>query len=263
MSQQDDFHDVPTQKQGMSSTSKVLLILGSIAGVFLLACCGGGIFMYMKAKDAIQNFAQNFTTTDPAEVRERTAGIIHIEIPDEFPPLRAFNFLVMQQILYGKEGGGSIVMIMEMGQQMQGGQGAAGLKQQRQQMLRQMRQQQQGQQGGNLNTEMTEESSETREFTINGEKVPFEFIKGQANGVPTRQVAGIFAGRTGTIMIMVMVPESEYHEDVIVKMIESIRLPDDGSDTIDSEMPATQPADGTATPEQETPGDTETPESSP
>jgi hypothetical protein len=51
-------------------------------------------------------------------------------------------------------------------------------------------------------------------------------------------------------------------------MIESIRLPDDDSDAIDSEMPATQPADGTATPEQETPSqektdETETPGSSP
>src|SRR5262249_35057590 len=162
--------------------SKVLLILGSIAGVCLLACCGGGIFLYIKAKDAIQNFAQNFTTTDPEEIRQRTAEIMHIDIPEEFPPLRAFNFFVMKQILYGKEASGSMVMIMEINQQMQGAQGGANMKQQREQMLRQMRQQQQqqGQGAGNMDTEITEESSETREFTINGEKVPFEFIKGRS-----------------------------------------------------------------------------------
>src|SRR5262245_23479089 len=205
MSTQDDFRDVPTQKQGMSSTGKVLLILGSIAGVCLLACCGGGIFVYFKVKEAIpnlQNLAQNLTTSDPEEIRQRTADIVHIDIPEEFPPVRAFDFFVMKWVLYGKESGGPVVMIMEMGQQMQGG--GASLKQQREQMLRQMRQQQ-AQQGGNLNTEMTEESSETREFTINGEKVPFEFIKGTANGVPARQIAGIFAGPNGTILIMVMV----------------------------------------------------------
>jgi hypothetical protein len=238
MSTQDDFRDAPAPKQGMSSTSKVLLILGSIAGVCLLACCGGGIFLYIKAKDAIQNFAQNFTTSDPEEIRQRTAEIMHIDIPEEFPPLRAFNLFVMKQILYGKEGSGSMVMIMEINQQMQGGQGGANMKQQREQMLRQMRQQQQqqGQGAGNMDTDITEESSETREFTINGEKVPFEFIKGRSpnGGTPVRQVVGMFAGESGTIMLMVMVPESEYHEDAIVKMIESIRLPDDSQDSMDA-----------------------------
>src|SRR5260370_13837418 len=130
MSQQDDFHDVPTQKQGMSSTSKVLLILGSIAGVCLLACCGGGIFVYMKTKDAIQNFAQNLTTTDPVEIRDRTADIVHIDIPEEFPPVRSFDFFLMNSVLYAKESGGSVVMIMERNQRMQRGQAPASLTQQ-------------------------------------------------------------------------------------------------------------------------------------
>jgi hypothetical protein len=271
MATQDDFHDVPTQKQGMSSTSKVLLILGSIAGVCLLACCGSGIFVYFKAKDAFQNIAQNLqnmTTSDPEEIRERTADIVHIDIPEEFPPLRAFDFFLMKQILYGKEGSGSMVMIMEINERMQGGQGAAGMKQQREQMLRQLRQQQQAQNAGNPNTEITEESSETREFTINGEKVPFEFIKGRgANGVPTRQVVGMFAGRTGTIMLMIMTPESDYHEEAIVKMIESIRLPDDAEDSMDSNdvaMPEKQPASDDSSREEEPHGEGEsTPDSSP
>jgi len=249
MATQDDFHDVPTQKQGMSSTSKVLLILGSIAGVCLLACCGSGIFLYFKAKDAIQNIAQNLqnlTTSDPEEIRERTADIVHIDIPEEYPPLRAFDFFFMKQILYGKEASGSMVMIMEINERMQGGPGGPGIKQQREQMLRQLRQQQQAQNAGNVNTEITEESTETKEFTINGETVPFEFIKGRgANGVPTRQVVGMFAGRTGTIMLMIMTPESEYNEEAIVKMIGSIRLPDDTEDSMDSDdaaMPEKQPA---------------------
>src|SRR5262249_18421962 len=126
MSTQDDFRDVPTQKQGMSSTGKVLLILGSIAGVCLVACCGSGIFVYFKLKDAIpnlQNFAQNLTTSDPEEIRQRTADIVHIDIPEEFPPVRAFDFFFMKQILYGEEAGGSMVMIMEINERMQGGQG--------------------------------------------------------------------------------------------------------------------------------------------
>jgi hypothetical protein len=273
MSTQDDFRDERPQKQGMSSTAKVLVVLGSIAGVCLLACCGGGIFLYMKAKDAIQNFAQNFTTTNPAEIRDRTADIVHIDIPEEYPPIRAFDFFVMKQIIYGKEQGGSpgaMVMIMHIDQPVPRGQGPAAAKQQRDQILRQMREQQKGQQGGNINTDLTEQSSETREFTINGEKVPFEFIKGTAanGGTPMRQVVGVFPGRSGMVMVMVMVPESEYNEEAIVKMIESIRLPadDDTADSMedDEAMPVERPAGVTETPAEDKGNESDTsPESSP
>jgi len=233
----------------MSSTAKVLLILGSIAGICLLACCGGVAFLGWKFQGVVQTFAENFTTKDPNEIRARTAQIMHIDIPDSYPPLQAFDWMLMKQIIYGRQPG-PMVMIMEMNEPMQGGQGAAGMKQQRQQMLRQMKQQQ-GQQPGNLNAEINEESSETREFTINGEKVPFEFIKGNANGAPSRQVVGLFPGRNATtIMFLLMAPEAEYDEAAVVKMIESIRLPAESSaDESDEESDMPEHAAPKETPE--------------
>jgi hypothetical protein len=121
----------------------------------------------------------------------------------------------------------------------------ANTKQQREQMLRAMRQQQ-GQQPGQLNDELNEESSETREFTINGEKVPFEFIKGTGadHARAFRQVVGIFRVKAGTVMVMLMVPEGEYDEPAVVRMIESIRSPGADSDVSadDTDMSEDVPA---------------------
>ncbi len=254
MSTQNDFPDEMPVRQGMSSTAKVLLVLGSVAGFFLLACCGGVVLLVVKFQGAMQSMAQNLSTKDPDEIRARTAKIVHIDIPAEFPPVIAFDWFVMKQIIYGKQGRGSTVMIMEINSEMMGGKGAGNVREQRQEILRQLKQQQ-GQQGGNLDTDLAEERIDTREFEIDGEKVPFDFIKGRAanGGTAMRQVAGLFPGRQGILMLFVMVPESEYDEEAVVKMIESIRLPmvdDDAAEMIeddaaeDSDMSRGAPALG-------------------
>lgn len=96
MATQDDFRDEPPAKTGMSSTTKVLLILGSIAGLCMLLCCGGIAYVAFTARNAIQQFAANFTTNDPDEIRARTERIVHIEIPDSFPPMQAFDWFFMK-----------------------------------------------------------------------------------------------------------------------------------------------------------------------
>jgi hypothetical protein len=73
-------------------------------------------------------------------------------------------------------------------------------------------------------------------------------------------------------MLMLMVPESEYDEAAVVRMLESIRLPDDASDAESSDEPdmqensgkgnATPPADEKKLDEKESDGDA-TSESSP
>lgn len=246
MSMQDDFRDEQPQQQGMSTTAKVLLILGAIAGIGLLACCGGVAFVGWKFQGIAKNFAENFTTKNADEIRARTATIVHIDIPDAFQPIQAFDLIFMKQMIYGNQAKGSMVMIIEINQPMEHASDAAAAKQQRQEILRQMRQQQ-AQQSGQMNTELAEVSSETREFEINGEKIPFEFIKGTApnGGTPTRQVVGMFAGRQGMVMLMLMVPESDYDDETVLKMIESIRLP--GADPVEAADNESEMSHGTPT----------------
>src|SRR5207245_1533410 len=137
-----------------------------------------------KASDTFKNIAKS-VSTDPVVNKQRAEKIAHVDVPEGFAPAQSMEMDIMgfdmKWVIYRRNGNpNAMLMIMESTQPMQGVQGAAGAKQQREQILRSIRQQQAGQQGG-MNTEINEESSETREFTINGEKVPFEFIKGNNN----------------------------------------------------------------------------------
>ena len=233
MSMHDDLQAEQPQKRGMSSTAKVLLVLGSIAGVCMLACCGGVAFFGFKFKDVIKAVADS-TSKDPAVVKQRTEEIVHIDIPEEFKPVATWGvplgaFSMKQFIYQNASSPNSVLVIMETNQPLQPGQDP---KQQREEMLQGMRQ---SQQMSSMNMDMQEESRETREFTIDGEEVPFEFIKGKAHGVPARKVVGIFPGRQGTIMLILMVAESDYNDEKIVKMVKSIRLPGDATPAVSGE----------------------------
>lgn len=221
MSMHDDLQAEQPQKRGMSSTAKVLLVLGSIAGVCLLVCCGGVAIFGLRFKDEIKKFAES-TSSDPAVVKQRTQEVVEIEIPEEFKPVATWGIPLgafsMKQFIYQPPGNpNSVLVIMETNQPLAPGQDA---KQQREAMQQGMRQ---GQQMGSI--DMQEESRETRQFTINGEEVPFEFIKGKAHGVPAHKVVGIFPGKQGTVMLILMVADSDYDDEKIVNMIKSIRIP--------------------------------------
>jgi hypothetical protein len=225
MSTTDDFND-PQPKKGMSSTSKVLIILGSIGGLCLLACCGGGAFLFYRLKD---NFAMS---SDPAVVKKSTEEIVLIDVPSDFTPTQSMKISMMgvsmKWAIYTKGGGNdSMMMLMEMNQPGMAAQGGVGAKQQRDQMLQAMRQQQAQQGGaGQFNTEINEQSVKSRKFKINGETVEFDFIKGtRPNGGDVHQVVGVFPSRGGgVVMLMLIVPADGYDEESIVTMIKSIRM---------------------------------------
>ena len=261
MSMHDDLQAEQPQKRGMSSTAKVLLVLGSIAGVCMLACCGVGGVVYFKYKDTINDTikaAAEMTSNDPAVVKKRTQETVHIEIPEEFTPVATWGVPLgafsMKQFIYQNEANpNSMLLIMATNQPLQPGQDA---KQQREEMLQSVRQ---GPQMGSL--DMQEESREARDFTINGEEVPFEFIKGKAHGVATRKVMGAISGRQGTIMLILIVAESDYNDEKIVNMIKSIRLPGDATPAVSGESdepPEKMPADAEEANTEDMEGETET-----
>jgi hypothetical protein len=227
MSTNDDFNDAPPKK-GMSSTSKVLIILGSIGGLCLLACCGGGVFLFYKAKDIVS------FSVDPVVVKKTADEIILIDVPSEFTPTTSMKFsmgMSMRMAMFAKAAAPgaqpqSMIMLMEMNQPGMAAQGGrAGAKQQRDQMLQAIRQQQ-AQQGGHIETEIDQKAAKTRKFKINGEPVEFEFVQGTRpnNGGGVHQVAAVFQGKGGVVMLMMMIDEKDYDEEAVVTMIKSIRM---------------------------------------
>ena len=238
MSNPDQFQDSPPAKQGMSGTLKVVLILVGLGGVSLLVCCGGMAFFGMRAAKAIQEG----TTEEPAKVKAATADIVDIDIPADFEPKMAMNVIFMKYVLYQNKSQG-MLMLSEFNSAL-----GSDVSKQRDEMAKAMKQQ--------SNTKMPSgtQKTETREFTIRGEKASFQFTtattekqkkpadkpaeQGEAKpddsetetddteadegGEGFHQVVGSFKGKGGTVMLFLMINGKDYDEAAIVKMIESI-----------------------------------------
>lgn len=207
MSMQEDWPDNPPQRRGMSTTAKVLLILGGMFGVCCALCCGGAIFMGAKA-----------VSVEPEGVRKVTAEIADIEIPENFEPQQSMNFGMfgsgMKTVIYiDKANAGSMLMLMQMSM------GMANNAKQQADFEKGF------QQGGMQNTHVKKESIKLRDFEIRGKTAQFQFIKGSTNDGKNnvRQVIGAFSGKGGAAMLQLMVPEEHYDEDAVVKMLESIK----------------------------------------
>lgn len=238
----------------MSSTAKVLLALGLVAGVCMLVCCGGVAFFGFKLKDTIVAVAES-TSQDPAVIKQRTQEVIKIDIPDEYTPIMTigipFGAFSMKEFIYqNKANPAFMLVIVETNQPLPAGKTP---QQQREEMMQGMRQ------GQQFSLNMQEESRETRDFTINGEEVPVDIIKGKANGIPARQVVGSFSTQKGTIMLLMTVAESDYDEEKIVGMLKLIRLPGDAapSDKAESDETGEKKSDDAEEMESETETSTE------
>jgi len=197
------------KKKGMSATMTVVIILGCIAGGGFLLCCGGAVWW----------ISSNKPTMDPQEVMAITKEIVEIEIPDDFQPTMGMNVNVfgmakVKMAQYDTKSGEGALILMSMEIAAAGGQAA-----QEAQMRQQLQQQRQG------DPNLRIKKSEPREFEIRGEKVDFNFAETENmdNGDPWRQVTGTFAGKDGTVMLMLKIDEEAYDEDVVIKMIESIK----------------------------------------
>lgn len=240
MSIHEDWKSPEAPKPGMSTATKVLLALGVFGGLALLVCCGGGIFVAMKARDFAQNLAA-----------DRPGKIVEIELPPGYEEGQTVDVIFMRMAIHEKEGNSdSSIVLMEFNKAMLGGVKA---DQQRAQMRLQLQQQQQ-QRGKQRNIQV--EKSEERTFTVCGKEVPFEFNVGKDDrGKLVHEVSGVFETKHGLVMLLVVADEADYDEAAVVKMIESIREPaeDEGMDeegagdepAADAGKPAVDPAQPT------------------
>ena len=221
MSMPDDVQAERPRKQGMSGTAKVLLVLGSIAGVAMLLCCGVIGFGLYKGQDLIKAIAES-TSADPAVIKQRTQEAVVIDIPSGFTPVMMvggrMNGQGMVEFLYTNPSNpNSMFLILESNLPSPPEQSP---QQKRDAMLKGMKH------GQQYSFNMVEESTETRNYKINGEEVPFEFVKGKVNGVDSRKIVGMFAGKDGNMIVLMMITaESSYDEEKIDNMLKGIRLP--------------------------------------
>lgn len=199
-------------KKGMSTGIKVVIVLVCVFGGLFVLCCGVGIYF-------MPNFDQSVTES-PEEVTAITQDIVDIEIPEEhFLPQMGMDldmvFMQMKMAAYTSKEGDGMLMIMEMK--------VAGSTPEEQEA--QMREQMRSQNFGEKDLIVNEDEIETRTFTIQGKEIEFRFAKAKdpETGTAYRQVSGVFPGKGGTAFLMLQIEEEGYDEDVIVKIIESIK----------------------------------------
>jgi hypothetical protein len=209
----------PDQKPGMSTGTKVLIVLGIVFLVLvLLCCCGGGAFVWWGA-----SYMEDAISDDPQVVRQVTSEIVDIEVPEKLQPQFSMDMKVplsderfMVMVVYGDQADGTAVMLASFGEAF-AAQGQAQMKDQMEQSLRE-----QGlAPGGDLGSQEVTE----REIEVRGEPVKFAFVTGEdsESGKQRIMVNGMVEGKTGPVMIMVFADPEQLSEEEIVEMIESIK----------------------------------------
>lgn len=194
-------------RPGMSTGTKVLIVVLSIGGLVVLLCCGGVFWLWSQADFEVQE--------TPKAAVETTEEIAEIRIPPEFKPKAAMRMRLagvgMVMAMYELEDGQGSLMIGEM----------QGLPPGEAQPERQMREALEGQDG---QRELTVNRTEAREFEIRGETVRFQFSEGvDDQGNEYRMVEGMFPTEDGQGILVLQVPAEAWDEEAVVEMIESIQ----------------------------------------
>jgi len=220
----DDFDDGRAAKPGMSTGVKVLIGILAGGGLLTVLCCGGVFFFGWSVAKQVE------LKTTPEAVREIGSKIAGIDIPAEYAPQAGLKMelfgVVMAIATYSNADGDAGVVLMESkfpeqpGQQ---GQMEMQLEQQFQEIENMYQQQSLGKFYSREKLSDTESTS--RELTVRGAPVQFQFTKGKGmvSGQEMREVAGSFPSKGGRVKIIVQMPEEDYNEEEVVKMIESIK----------------------------------------
>ncbi|MFZ5829378.1 MAG: hypothetical protein ACOY3P_04790 [Planctomycetota bacterium] len=208
----------PEHRPGMSSGTKVLIVLGVVLGVCALLCCGGVIFsaFYMG-----RQFAKAMTT-DPADIQRIAGEIATVEVPESLSPKAGMDMSVpftgqpmMKMVVYGDAADRSTLLMMALDRSLSGQNEA----QMREQMDVAMRQQ------GNDPKQIQIQESTTKEVEIGGQPTTFTISKGtNPDGKQRFLVQGSFEGRSGPTVFVLNADPEQISQEQAEQIIESIRV---------------------------------------
>jgi hypothetical protein len=210
-------YDSPESRPaGMSGSNKLLLGLGIGCGLLVVICCGGGglssYFYFQNVKNSLSK--------DPTRIREVTAEIVTIEVPEALPPMMCVSIPIpltgktfMTMAMYGDEGDKNMMVLMQFGWQMD-----------EQQMNIQWRNQMRT--SGRRDIEDVDiEQTETRDLEINGRSAQFRIASGQAHKTNRKvwQVVGTFNGKGGSAMLFLQMNQDDLSKEDLLKMLDSMK----------------------------------------
>ena len=212
MADQDNWPANPNEPQSTKSSGgggclKIVLIVGALGLVCMVVCCGGAFYFGSQFVPKVTNNA--------AEVAGVGQQIMKIDIPAEFEGEGAVTidnaFMTMRIANFKRKTGDSQLMLLKM--EMKFGD----MKGQGDEFKNKM--------SGPKADDLDIQKTETREFDINGEKVPFKFS--EAVNRETKVGYHIVEAQMGTPTnfrtLRLVIEDDDYDEAEVVKMIESIR----------------------------------------
>ena len=201
----------PAKRPGMSTGTKVLIIVLVVGGILGVLCCGGVLILgYFFSKAA---------SNDPAVVRQVAARIVSIDLPPDFQPEGSLDVSVpfsMAFAVFADKASGSTVIMAEFGEMFQ--QNQAQMQAQLEQQMRQQGLAQQKKAAGSV-------SSHQKQIPIRGQPVTFTFVEAKEEGTGKKRldVTGVIPGEKKSVMLMISVDAGKYDEAQVTKMLESIR----------------------------------------
>lgn len=230
MSMSEERYPGDLRGEAPSSFKVALAVIGTIAGIGILFCSGVAGYVAWQDRGRPRAAAEQ-KDNNPAPDIEGALSLLRkiadIDVPAGFEPLDMENMRPMRKITFGRKGGddGAFLKlasleapVMRPGEPAPEGTGH---------MVQQMLEMGAGQTSTILERVPASEGT-THELNVLGKLVPFQFVKGPlaSNKKVVWKVSGSFSAGRGPIALIYTIPEDEFDEEAVVRMIESIRPPD-------------------------------------
>jgi hypothetical protein len=202
-------------RRGMSGGARVLIVLGVVFLVLIVLCCAGAIVLFFYLKES--------TSDDPVVVRQVTAKIVQIDIPEELQPAFSLDMKVpfsdrtfMVAAFYADKASQSILVLAMPGEALTG---------RNQEQLRVQIDQSLRQQGLGPDEKLRRLDYGEKEIQVRGQPVKFGFatVEEVESGKKRREVTGVFQGENGPVMFIMLVDPEVFDDERITGIIESIR----------------------------------------
>lgn len=196
----------------MNKTVKVLLFI--VAGLIILCICGciAGAVLMGTGGEAFMKYA---VVNDPAQAASTANDILDYQLPSGYQESVAINLFIMKAVIITDANNmvsQPMIMIAEM---------PAYAQMDADTFRTQMMNGFNGAQGASFsNMTLTQQYS----TTINNTEVPIFIYQGSdENGIAVRQlVSGMFPGKKGQIMLMIIGPSATWNQGTIDAFLQSI-----------------------------------------
>ncbi len=218
-----------------SSVKIALGVSGVVIGLAVLLCGGVAAYVALTTTDSGAPAEPPMPPkADPAQIREVARRIIAIDLPADFEPITGEPSQMMSRVLFRRnvEEGAFLKLARVDLSSIPAGSDTS--------------------QAGPMILQMLDRGDErdaamvlpdpashgtTREFTVLGQTVTFEFADGTAprSGTPVKKVRGVFRTQKAYIGLVYVIPLAEYDEEQFLEMIESIQpAPGDSAPDVDA-----------------------------